>query len=195
MSNRRASRSLDLDQRCDVSPAPTLPRQHTQAGREPWRKKGRVRNSGSTSFSRGPVRGRTTGAFCWTPARSLSDVDRMWRNWRAIRKPTCCAASSIRWRNCWSCIWPFWMAFRTGSRRRSVLRQSEEIRPASDRDVPRAADRPRQIGLQVGLDPRQDGPGRVPRKRLCRFPGAGHQLGGQRCRAFMRTSSASIPPA
>ena len=41
-----------------------------------------------------------------------------------------------------------------GSLRHAVLRQSQEICAASDRDVPCAADRARQIRLQVGLDPR-----------------------------------------
>ena len=42
---------------------------------------------------------------------------------------------------------------------------------------------------------RQDGAGGVPRKRLCRLPRAGHQLGDDRVAACRRTSSASIPPA
>ena len=43
---------------------------------------------------------------------------------------------------------------RSGPLRNAVLRQSQEIRAAPDRDLPRAADRPRQVRLQVGLDPR-----------------------------------------
>ena len=50
-----------------------------------------------------------------------------------------------------------------GPLRDAVLRQSEEVRATSDRDVPRAADRPRQIGLQVRLDPRH---GRILRPNL-----------------------------
>src|SRR6185437_16726011 len=37
----------------------------------------------------------------------------------------------------------------TGPLRDAVLRQSEEIRPASDRDVPCAPDRARQVRVQV----------------------------------------------
>ena len=45
-----------------------------------------------------------------------------------------------------------------GRRRRplphAVLRQPEEVRDAADQHLPRAADRARQVGLQVRLDPR-----------------------------------------
>ena len=55
---------------------------------------------------------------------------------------------------------------RAGSLRHAVLRQSEEIRPAPDRHFPRAADRARQIDVQVRLDPRH---GRILRAQP--FPG------------------------
>ena len=45
-----------------------------------------------------------------------------------------------------------------GSLRHPVLRQSQEICAAPDRDVPCAADRARQVRLQIGLDP---GHGRI----------------------------------
>ena len=43
---------------------------------------------------------------------------------------------------------------REGPLRDAVLRQPQALRPAPDRHVPRAADRPRQVDLQVELDPR-----------------------------------------
>ena len=48
-----------------------------------------------------------------------------------------------------------------GPLRDAVLRQPEEIRAAADRHLPRAADRARQVDLQVELDPRH---GRVLRR-------------------------------
>ena len=51
---------------------------------------------------------------------------------------------------------------REGPLRDAVLRQSEEVRPAPDRHVSRAADRPREVDLQVQLDPRH---GRVLRRQ------------------------------
>ena len=41
-----------------------------------------------------------------------------------------------------------------GPLRNAVLRQPEEVRAAPDRHLPRAADRARQVGVQVELDPR-----------------------------------------
>ena len=43
---------------------------------------------------------------------------------------------------------------REGPLRDAVLRQSQELRPAPDRHVPRAAGGPREVDLQVQLDPR-----------------------------------------
>ena len=51
--------------------------------------------------------------------------------------------------------------------RDAVLRQPEEVRAAADRHLPRAADRARQVDLQVELDPRH---GRVLRRRTCSSP-------------------------
>ena len=51
---------------------------------------------------------------------------------------------------------------RAGALRDALLRQSEEIRAAADRHLPRPADRARQVDLQVRLDPRH---GRVLRRQ------------------------------
>ena len=42
-----------------------------------------------------------------------------WKSWLAIQRPTSCAASSIRWKNCSSCTSPCSKAFRIASIRRS----------------------------------------------------------------------------
>ena len=70
---------------------------------------------------------------------------------------------------------------RPGSVRYAILRQSEEIRPAPNRHFPRAADRPRQIGFQVRLDPRH---GRILRDQPfpCREQ-RHHRRAGQPARA------------
>ena len=94
---------------------------------------------------------------------------------------------------------------RAGSLRHAILRQPQEIRAAADRHVPRAADRARQVDLQVRLDPRhgrvlrhQPVPGRKQRHhRRPRQPAGAdrqHQEGAgiwQRARSAPITSSSS----
>ena len=95
---------------------------------------------------------------------SKRDVEEIAGNPEAERS----AASSTRSRNCSSCTSAMLEGVQDALRD-AVLRQPEEIRAAADRHLPRPADRARQVGLQVRLDPRH---GRVLRRRTCSWPKA-----------------------